>query len=673
MAKQEVDELSERLAEENILYNLEGGPDSNCQQASQGKGEEEVSQEVEDLFCKVEARNGITKVLVELKKAVQKVLSGENMLLLKVNILSNHHLMYEVLEEAGKKLCVLFLNKWNGIAMRKIIPRTVRVLKMQELASVSSNEVLIIENCEMFEELPVLEMNLIKSALTTLTGPKVLLMSLVSMRSYKMIKEKIGVKIPTMALQGVRIDQIHVTSSKDENKRLSLKNILKTYSNILHKNDNILMFTRNRSEAKALNDFIVQDPDINRHINVSKLFYGSAESIPTNEVFTLVIFFSFPKKIEQILSLITWTNNEFYYTRYGKLKGLPKIYYHVICTVEDYIQRRYITFSNKITKVSVQKLVNFLQEQRKNNEIQGISLKQLAVGCDLTQDNAIKIITLLQTIGLVNNFSTELEGVVFQYLEDANMNSESRDFTRKLKESAKKVSNGYSINLRKTAASLNISAHELGTSIKKMSQDGSIKIVDKEQSGNITLQSDSHFSASQVISSTYQILNSESTLENELQKWVFLIMRYGYSHMNSINLSSSGPASNLISLIKKYLVSESIENVISVKMVEEIMSVVRCSSQQVKEAYTMMMSILVNNRKKFMKKEIEELRESKSEDQLEHLAYWIVRTLCGEPPASISLFDMNIPSCQTDFKCLDLEKLTTVCKSVLNDFMSNYS
>ena len=72
---------------------------------------------------RAETKHGIARTSYELKKAANRIVKGKHPLLfLKTNLMSNCHIIYEVLNMAGKKVVVLFLHPPMMKVYRRVIP-----------------------------------------------------------------------------------------------------------------------------------------------------------------------------------------------------------------------------------------------------------------------------------------------------------------------------------------------------------------------------------------------------------------------------------------------------------------------------------------------------------------------------------------------------------------------
>lgn len=129
------------------------------------KQPDEISQEVESLFLKAETKHGIARTSYELKRAASKILNGDKLLFLKANLMSNYHIIYEVLNFKGKRAAVLFLHPPMMKVYRKIIPKEIPFVTLQHIQKLPKIDVLFVENCEMFEDLSYVDLVKIKFCL----------------------------------------------------------------------------------------------------------------------------------------------------------------------------------------------------------------------------------------------------------------------------------------------------------------------------------------------------------------------------------------------------------------------------------------------------------------------------------------------------------------------------
>lgn len=131
------------------------------------KRQEVVDTEVEKLFLKAETKHGIARTSLELRKVATKIMRGDPLLFIKVNLMSNSHILYDVLSLAGKKVAILFLHPPLAKVYRRVVPQEIEFLTIQKLPKLTSTlDVLFIENCELFEDLSYSELRGVKHCLS---------------------------------------------------------------------------------------------------------------------------------------------------------------------------------------------------------------------------------------------------------------------------------------------------------------------------------------------------------------------------------------------------------------------------------------------------------------------------------------------------------------------------
>ena len=166
---------------------------------------DEISEEIESWFLKAETKHGIARTSYELKRACSKVLKGDILLFLKANLMSNYHILYEVLTYAKKKVAVLFLHPPMIKVYRKILPTEVVFVTMGQLQNLKGVDVLFIENCELFEDLGFVDLLKMKIYLQKAQCTKVLVSNLMTYRAFCVMREQIGVPFSGIALPGLKV------------------------------------------------------------------------------------------------------------------------------------------------------------------------------------------------------------------------------------------------------------------------------------------------------------------------------------------------------------------------------------------------------------------------------------------------------------------------------------
>ena len=170
-----------------------------------GKREEEICEEVEEVFFKAERKHGISSTSYELKRVVQKVLKGEKLVFVKANLVSNHNLLYDAFSFAGKKIATLFLHPALETALKKVLPKGLRFITMEELPTLTDIDVLFIDQCELLDDLGAIELKKIRDCLERLQCSKVLVASLMAYRAFVNLRDLIKHPFPGIALPGLKV------------------------------------------------------------------------------------------------------------------------------------------------------------------------------------------------------------------------------------------------------------------------------------------------------------------------------------------------------------------------------------------------------------------------------------------------------------------------------------
>lgn len=376
--------------------------------------DEEISQEIEDLFLRAETQHGIARTTFELKRAASKILKGDVLLFLKANLMSNYHLLYDVLNYTKKKVAVLFLHPPMAKVLRKIIPKEIGFLTLNSLQQLPKVDVLFIENCELFEDLSYVDLIKMKYCLQRAKCTKVLVSNLMTYRAFCLMRDQIGVPFSGIALPGLKIENLSITSSKDQNKSLALKKFLVDTSKMLMPEDKILILTNTQSEANELYKFLSQGGELSHYVRIKNIHFGPISNPPLNTIFSVVIYFSIPKKLEKFYCHVSMLYNNYYYRNYGKLTALPKLHFHVFISEEDYAFHRHKIFMKNVTRLQVNRLLKTLDDiykeftrsfEGENNSVKEFSRKlninKVGKICDMENSAVVRTLRQCQADKLI--------------------------------------------------------------------------------------------------------------------------------------------------------------------------------------------------------------------------------------------------------------------------------
>lgn len=136
---------------------------------------------------------------------------------------------------------------------------------------------------------------------------------------------------------------------------------------MLEENEKILILTSTQSEASELYKFIASKRDLGGNLSMSNIHFGPLSNPPLNAVFSLIVYFSIPKKLESFFCHISMLYNNFYYRSYGTLKQLPKIHFHVFLSQQDFANHRYKVCMKRVSRLQINRLMKRLDDIYKDH------------------------------------------------------------------------------------------------------------------------------------------------------------------------------------------------------------------------------------------------------------------------------------------------------------------
>jgi hypothetical protein len=177
----------------------------------------------------------------------------------------------------------------------------------------------------------------------------------------------------------------------------------------------------------------------------------------------------------------------------------------------------------------------------------------------------------------------------------------------------------------------------------------------------------------EVSEAVYNKLSKAYELEMDLLKYTYLIMRHGAIPANKV-LSNFAASGRLQTFLKDYKWSNQRElrDLVTPKVVNEILDPLRGTPQCQDDIQKMFHHLLFKNKDKFLKKEIEQCNLDGGPVAIEYVRISMVRTLLGQPPKKISLFDLDTLSTGTDCKKMDLDLLLEMAGTVLTSYLLTF-
>lgn len=148
---------------------------------------------------------GINSTAQELKLTVQRLLQGDELVFMKAHFGSNHWMVYHALSSAKKRVAILFLNPAITASMKQILPKTIEAITLDGIDQLTDIDVLVIEQCEMLEDLLPIELKKLQNALQTTQCSKLMVAGFMTLRVFFKLKELVAKPFRGYLLGGLNV------------------------------------------------------------------------------------------------------------------------------------------------------------------------------------------------------------------------------------------------------------------------------------------------------------------------------------------------------------------------------------------------------------------------------------------------------------------------------------
>lgn len=101
------------------------------------------------------------------------------------------------------------------------------------------------------------------------------------------------------------------------------------------------------------------------------------------------------------------------------------------------------------------------------------------------------------------------------------------------------------------------------------------------------------------------------------------------------------------------------------------MTPMRGTGKEQEEIYRVFYNLISENRESFLQNEIEMCKGDGVEVVSEYVCHSIVKTMCGQPPKNVSLFDLKVRNCSIEFNKMDYLMLLSLAKKALGNYLRN--
>ena len=168
----------------------------------------------------------------------------------------------------------------------------------------------------------------------------------------------------------------------------------------------------------------------------------------------------------------------------------------------------------------------------------------------------------------------------------------------------------------------------------------------------------------------YKQTMSDFTREIALLEYMYAALRIGFTSLDQNQQSNSN---KLAQIMKRYALEkeEGIDKIFEKGCLESIIQPIRGNSHEHEEIKEIFFFLLKENESIFLQNEIAMAKGNGGPIASEYVAHSIVKTMCGQPPIKISLFDLKIKNCNIDFQKMDHSLLLDLAYTALDLYIKN--
>lgn len=435
----------------------------------------------------------------------------------------------------------------------------------------------------------------------------------------------------------------------------------------------ILILTESQSEANKLWATLNSNGEIGRYMKLNNIQFGPLGNPPLAQVFSLVVYYSMPRKIEQLLAQITLLNNNYIYQNYGKLRKLNVTHFHLIAESSDFVRGRQQVFTNAVSELQTERFFKaLLAKHIENVQAQStakttMTLKELTRMTHLQNAGINRIVRHLQSEGLVRvgirmpckfNFKPTTTGL-------------AEPIVQKLVLQAKEVITFYSVSLAKAAEVFGCQLSEVLLRLRALMAEELLTFETDDELIEMTPSETLLANSNDLAKSAYMTLRSQNILESRLLQYIYLILRIGSTPTEQV-FTATQCNKNMVSLLKNYAVAEeaSIRNLFPENAVRDAIEPVKGDENQLQQADLAFRQLLYRV-EDFFPQELALCKDQeKGTAAREFVRLQMVRTLLELPGAYRLKARPGWRPGQGQFQGIDFESLLSRSDLVLAEYVS---
>lgn len=460
-----------------------------------------------------------------------------------------------------------------------------------------------------------------------------------------------------------------ITSSMENKRPLALKKVLQEASVCLPPDALILILTQSKEEANKVNNYIQNCKELALTMNLNNVHYGPLGSPPVNKVFSLVVYYAMPKKVEQLFSQMSLLLNTFLYRNYGKkLSKLNVIHFHLLNDSEEYANSRLQAFMKAVSELQLRRMMSSIRqsyEVSKENPRVGtavLKMSQLCKECDLQPQGIIRVIRQCQGDGLIDSFQMTPCTIRLRFGKPGN------DLARvsALQQRSVLFKENYLVSVEDAMEVLNCPREaDLHLALKGLQAEEQLFFEVEDEKIVLKLSENLLREETGYQKSLYKKLLAENMTECRLLQFMYLIMRIGSSNIDMI-FNKKMWNKNLISLLKHYALAEesSIKSLFPENAVREILEDVKATNLEMDDA-AYFYAQLLGPGNTYYPQELEACKEELGSAEREFMRIQLVKTLLDLPGSRRPEVNIHSQFTPAAFRKIDFESLLHVADQAL--------
>lgn len=435
----------------------------------------------------------------------------------------------------------------------------------------------------------------------------------------------------------------------------------------------ILILIQTEAEASKLWTSISSNGELGRILKLNNIQFGPISNPPLTQMFSLVIYYSMPKKIEQLLAQITLLNNNYIYQNYGKLRKLNVTHFHLMADAEDFTRSRIGVFLKAVSELQAERFVDAILkktdhlEQTASPPTARISFKELTASTELQPLGINRLLRQLQGDGALKVIQQRPSSFIFK----PTVSGQEKEVVQKLMQASEKHNLHYKITALRLSEVFDKQWSEAVQMLKALMVEELIVFETDDEELELTVRDSLKAQANEVVKNAYRSLRSQNILESRLLQYLYLILRIGSTPTEKV-FSPSQCNKNMTSLLKNYALAEesSIKNLFPENAVRDVMEPILGDEDQLQESEFAFRQLLYRVEDFFPQELALCSDQEKGPSAREFIRIQMVRSILGLPGSHRPKMKLGSHHSNIDFLKIDFESLLGRSEVALSEYLN---